>query len=205
MPPPSTATMPVFALDAVLFPSGVLPLKVFETRYVDMVRECLRNDSPFVVCRITRGSEVGEPAEHEAIGCLARITEWDMQQPGVLMIRAIGGQRVRVLERSVQRDGLIRARIETIDPDPDLPVPAEYAPCVKLLERLISELAARDIPSFARPIVEPQELDSASWVGNRLCELLPLPIGARQKLMELDDPLLRMSLLLQVLQQRGIG
>ncbi len=199
------ATTPVFALGAVLFPSGVLPLRVFETRYVDMVRECLRNDSPFAVCRITRGREVGDPAEHDMIGCLARIAEWDMEQPGVLMIRAVGGQRVRLLERSVQRDGLIRARIEPLDPDPDLPVPAEYAPCVKLLERLIGELASRDIPPIARPIAEPHELDSASWVGNRLCELLPIPIGARQKLMELDDPLLRLSLLMQVMQQRGLG
>ena len=116
----------LFPLGTVLFPGGVLSLRVFEARYTDLVSESMQRDAPFGVCRITQGQEVGEAAEHEPVGCLARISDWDMEQPGVLSLRTRGEQRFRVLRRRVQSDGLIRADAELIDDDPLLPVPPEF-------------------------------------------------------------------------------
>lgn len=203
-PQASSETCPVFPLNAVLFPAGVLSLRVFEARYVDMVRECMRNDTSFAVCRITQGGEVGEAAEYEPVGCLASIVEWDMEQAGLLLIKAIGGQRVRLGQRTVQRDGLIRANYEVIAVEPDVQVPQEYAACRDLLRKLADDLDSDASASREHPLGRPYQFDSSSWVGNRLCELLPLPLAARQKLMELDNPLVRLSLVQQFLKQRGI-
>ena len=100
----SVDTLPIFPLGTVLFPDGVLALRVFEARYLDMISECMRRDAPFGVCLITRGGEVGEPAEHESTGCEARIIDWDAENTGVLLIRARGGSRFRVIGRRLQPD-----------------------------------------------------------------------------------------------------
>ena len=180
--------IPLFLLGTVLFPGGVLALRVFETRYVDMVRERLRAEAPFGVCRITRGAEVGEVAEHEPVGCTARIIDWDMPQPGVLGIRAVGGERFGVLDSRIER-GLVRARIEPIAPDARAAPPEPLAPCVELLRRGLARLSAIDA---GHTVLPPYEFDSAGWVANRLAELLPLPAEQRQQLMELRDPVERL-------------
>lgn len=182
--------VPIFPLGTVLFPRGVLPLRVFERRYVDMVRECMREELPFGICRITRGAEVGTAAEHEDIGTLARIADCDVPQPGVLAIRAIGLQRFRVRGRRVD-NGLVRAAIEPISADRRVAPPSEYEGCVTLLSRVIEELEARGGPSL---IDKPYELDSAGWIANRIAEVLPLPSETRQQLMTMDDPLERLTL-----------
>lgn len=185
------AEIPIFALGTVLFPRGVLPLRVFETRYVDMVREQLRADAPFGVCRITRGSEVGSVAEHEPIGCLAHIVDWDMPQPGVLHIRVVAGERFRVLASRIER-GLPRARIEPLPADAVVVPPGHLMASVELLRELIEQVAARAAAGEAAVIEPPYELESAGWVANRIAELLPLPAEQRQALMVLDDPLERL-------------
>src|SRR5688572_2943404 len=90
--------LPLFPLKTVLFPDGILPLKVFEARYIDMVRECMKNNVPFGVVLIRSGQEVGAAAVPEEVGCLAHITGWDMQNPGVMMLRTLGGDRFRIIE-----------------------------------------------------------------------------------------------------------
>jgi Lon protease-like protein len=194
----------IFPLGTVLFPGGVLPLRVFEPRYLDLVRDCTAADLPFGVCLITEGNEVGEPAQHEAIGCTARIVDFDMEQSGVLGLRTVGGQRFRVLERRMRADGLIRADIEMLDPDEPAPVPQEFAACTTLLRRVVDDLVAREPDPMRQMIAHPYDFDSAVWVGNRLCEFLPIPPRARQKLMELDDAVTRLSLLYQYLQQHRV-
>ncbi|RPH66129.1 MAG: ATP-dependent protease [Burkholderiales bacterium] len=199
-----TTDLAIFPLGTVLFPGGVLPLRVFEARYLDLVRECTAADMPFGVCLITDGSEVGEAARHEAIGCTARIVDFDMEQPGVLNLRTIGGQRFRVLDRRVRKDGLARADIEMIDPDEPAAIPTEFAACASLVRRLVDDLVAREPDPMRQMIARPYDFDSAVWVGNRLCEFLPIPPRARQKLMELDDALTRLSLIHQYLQQHQV-
>lgn len=196
--------LPIFVLGTVLFPGGVLPLRVFETRYVDMVRRCLREDTPFGVCLLMRGSEVGSPAEHEPVGCLARIGEWDMQQTGVLQIRALGGSRFRIQQRRIAADGLVRADALDIDDDPLLPVPEEHRACVDLVRRIVQTLSAQEPDPQARPIVEPYRYEDAGWVANRLAEFLPMAGAARQALMVLEDPQVRLAGVHRWLQQNKV-
>jgi len=163
----------------VLFPGGRLPLRIFEQRYMEMAKACLRERSPFGVCLIREGAEVGAPATPMDIGCLARIADWDMEQLGVLQVLARGERRFRVLERSAQADGLLRASIELLEKDADSEVPASCATCVRLLERVIDQRGALFEP--------PHLLDSSAWVSSRLAEILPLPLAVKQELLEIAD------------------
>ena len=171
--------LPLFPLHTVLFPGGRLPLRVFEQRYMEMAKACLRDKSPFGVCSIREGAEVGAPAVPAEVGCTALIAQWDMPQLGLLEIVAQGESRFRILERRVERNGLQRARVELLPEDEDAAVPADCAACVRLLERVIEQHAGL--------LALPHRLESASWVSARLAELLPLPLAAKQELLELSD------------------
>lgn len=203
-------TLPIFALNTVLFPGGVLPLRLFEARYLDMARDCLRDGEPFGVCLIARGREAGAAATTEAIGCTATITDWDMQRLGLLLVRAVGGTRFRILTRHTQPDGLLRAEIEPIAADADGPLAPAHADCARLLRRIIDDLHARRAPPSGAsvlggpPFEPPHRLDSRVWVGNRLCEVLPVPLAAKQKLMALPDAGARLNIVTQYLRQHAV-
>jgi len=190
--------VPIFPLNTVLFPGGLLPLRVFEARYMDMTRDCLKRDQPFGVCLIHEGSEVGAPAVPEGIGCLAKILEWDMQQQGILNLKTHGSQRFRILERETSTQGLISADVELIPPDASIAVPEKFASCARLLEMVVADQGK---PVFA----EPHAFDDAAWVGYRLTEILPVPLLAKQKLLELTDSLARLSILQRFLESRGLA
>lgn len=186
--------VPLFPLGTVLFPGGLLPLRIFEQRYLEMTKNCLRAGTPFGVCLIREGSEVGAPATHEDLGCLAHITQWDMQQLGLLQLVAQGSDRFRVRARRIRPDGLIVADIEVLAQAADAPMPEKFRACRQLLERLVAEHGER---LFAKPYL----LDSSAWVGARLAEVLPLPAVARQRLLELDDSLQRLEILQRLLEE----
>lgn len=188
----SRTETPLFPLGTVLFPGGLLPLRIFEQRYLEMAKVCLREGTPFGVCLILEGSEVGTPATHEELGCLARITQWDMQQLGLLQVVAQGGERFRVHAKRIRPDGLILADIELLAEEEDEPLPEKYRACRQLLERIIAEHGER---LFAKPFL----LDSSTWVGARLAEVLPLLAATRQKLLELDDSVQRLEILQRLL------
>jgi Lon protease-like protein len=175
----------------------VLPLRVFEARYMDMTRECLKREQPFGVCLIRNGKEVGEPATPELVGCLATITSWDMQQLGLLSLRTLGGQRFRIQDASVAPQNLLRARVELIPDEADADLPDEYTALADLLRLVIAD---KSEAVFA----EPHALGSASWVGYRLCEILPVPLAAKQKLLELEGAVTRLQILYKFLEQRGL-
>ncbi len=205
--------LPLFPLNTVLFPGGVLPLRIFEARYMDMVRSCMKTSAPFGVVLITRGSEVEVAAATETIGTVARIAAWDMPQLGLLHLRAIGGERFRIEKTQLQDDGLQVAEIEPIEPDEDLPLAEQYRPCADLLQRVINDVGSQRAeqgeaepsdPINAIPFESPYRLDSSVWVGNRLCEFMPIPLRAKQKLMELNDASSRLELVLRFLKQHGV-
>ncbi|HEY0846111.1 MAG TPA: LON peptidase substrate-binding domain-containing protein [Noviherbaspirillum sp.] len=201
--------IPLFPLKTVLFPEGILPLKVFETRYIDMVRECMKQNAPFGVVLIRSGQEVGAAAEPEDIGCLAHITGWDMPTLGLMMLRTIGGERFRILETRVLHDQRLEARVEMIDADRNaVPVSDIHVSCAKTLKIVIDDVNskghAEQGDAFISPFSQPIQLDDASWVGNRWCEILPIPLKARQKLLELEDAQSRLSIVHQYLQQHQI-
>ena len=162
-----------------LFPGGRLPLRLFERRYLDMASACMRNRSPFGVCLIREGAEVGPAATPHDVGTLATIAQWDMQQLGVLQIIAAGGQRFRVRASTTDNE-LLRADVDLLPAENDSGIPASGAICVRLLERVIAEQ-----PDLLEP---PHRLDSSAWVGARLAELLPLPLELKQELLETDGP-----------------
>lgn len=200
--------LPLFPLKTVLFPSGILPLKVFETRYIDMVRECMKRSAPFGVVLIRSGQEVGIAAEPESVGCLAHIVDWDMQDLGLMMLRTQGGERFRILDTRVLADQRLEARVEMIEADDMTPVSKAHARCAKTLKIIIDDIYAKGLAehgaTFNSPFAQPIQLDSASWVSNRWCEILPIPLKARQKLLELEDAQTRLSIIDQYLQQHKI-
>jgi Lon protease-like protein len=199
--------LPLFPLNTVLFPGGVLPLKVFEARYIDMVRDCMKRDAPFGVVRIKSGKEVGAAAQPDSVGCLAHIVEWDMPELGLLMLQTEGGQRFRVLETRVLADQRIEARTELIDDDIDPPPSTELVACATALKRVIqdiNEAARAEGEDGFSPFPAQLKLDSTCWVANRWCEILPISTLARQKLLELTDAQSRLAIVHQYLVQHGI-
>jgi uncharacterized protein len=182
----------------VLFPGGLLALRVFEQRYLEMAKGCLRDDTAFGVCLIRDGAEVGAPATHEDVGCLAHITRWDMQQLGLLQLIAQGGRRFRIVAKRIRGDGLIVADIAHLPEQADTPVPEKYGACRRLLERIADEYGER---LFARPFL----FDSSAWLGARLAEVLPLPAATRQTLLELDDVLQRLEIVQRLLMDGALA
>ncbi|HTH68954.1 MAG TPA: LON peptidase substrate-binding domain-containing protein [Rhodanobacter sp.] len=185
--------MPLFPLASVLFPGGQLQLRIFEPRYLDLVRECTRHGTGFGVCLILQGQEVGEPAVPAAIGTIARISDFHRDDDGLLGIVAEGGARFRVARSRVRSDGLLRGDVEVWPDEPEQPVPVEFALLQTILERLIETMAPhwRNAPRSA--------YDDASWLGFRLAELLPLDVGEQQRMLELNDPVQRLAELRDIL------
>jgi Lon protease-like protein len=187
--------LPLFPLGTVLFPGGLLPLKVFEQRYVDMTKACLRDSTPFGVCLIKEGREVGEPAAPHAVGCLARIEQWDVPHPNLFAVLARGGERFRILGASVGTNGLITGRIELL-PEATRPESVDRA-CQEVLRLAIERAGADSVPG-------PIQLDDALWVSYRLSEILPIAPSEKQALLEIDDTTERLARLHALLLSHGI-
>lgn len=199
--------IPLFLLNTVLFPDGILPLKVFETRYVDMVRECMKKDAPFGVILIKSGQEIGAAAEPEDVGCLAHITNWDAPQLGVLLLRTQGGTRFRILETCAHKDQHLEARVEMLD-NLASEIKPERESCANTLELVIRDINSKGRAElgaeFESPFAETVQLNDAGWVADRWSEILPIPLKAKQKLLELDDPQMRLTIIDQYLRQHQI-
>ena len=180
--------VPLFPLNTVLFPGGVLPLRIFESRYVDMVRRCMRDGSEFGVVLIRQGVEAGGAATCVDVGTLACIVDFDQLPDGLLGITARGTRRFRVGASRVQDDGLHVANIELLSPDASIPLPDEFVLYAKLLEQALPQMG-----DFFRHL-EPQYGDS-SWVAGRLAEVLPISLADKQRILEMDDPLSRLNVL----------
>ena len=197
--------LPLFPLRSVLFPGGLLALKVFEARYLDLVADCLRRQQTFGVVCLLQGGEVrgGKEAavRFERAGVLARLDSVDSEQPGLLHARCTGTQRFRLEAAPTQAaDGLWSAEVSPVDDDAsELPAPPMLA-TVKALAQAIAKLKAQDTLPFA----EPFRLDDAGWVANRWCELLPIPLAAKQKLMALESPGLRLKIVDEYLRGKQV-
>lgn len=190
-------TIPLFPLGSVLFPGGILSLKVFEQRYLDMAADCLRRKTPFGICLIANGKEVGATATPHPVGTLAHVIDADMQQLGILLLKVRGGQRFRIIDSAAQPDGLLRGTVELIGEPGELAVPDAQRGLVPLLERIVSDLGTEKMPA-------PHEFNDATWVGYRLAEILPVKALAKQKLLELDDPVSRLEIIHTYLAQRQL-
>lgn len=195
--PVAPLRIPIFPLNAVLFPGGILPLKIFEQRYLDMAALCMKENKPFGVCLIASGGETGAAAEPHPVGTLAEIGNWEMEQLGILMITARGGRRFRILESRVGPGNLLEASVELLADTVPSGLPAERERLLPLLRRVVNDLGNERIP-------EPHRYDDAEWVGYRITEILPVQNLAKQKLLELEDPLARLEILEKFLDQRKL-
>ncbi|MBK9219171.1 MAG: LON peptidase substrate-binding domain-containing protein [Uliginosibacterium sp.] len=180
--------LPLFPLNAVLFPQGRMNLKVFEARYLDMIARCMKSDSNFGICLIEQGNEVGEPASPHKVGVEARIVDWDMSTPNLLGLTVRGARRFRVLEQVPDSNGLITGIVQWFDEPASEPVSAPHQGMLPLLNLVIGE-AGQQV------IAQPYRLDDAAWVGYRYAEILPVPALARQRLLELEDADLRLAII----------
>ena len=193
--------LPLFPLNAVLFPGGLLPLRIFEQRYIEMAKACLKDNRSFGVCLITQGDEVAsapsKPLAFSLVGTRATLSSWDMPQLGILLVTAVGGERFQVRSHRVEADGLVVAEAARIPAEPPLALPARFEPLAKLLELVATRASPHQFP-------EKRAYDDASWVGYRLAELLPLPLSIKQSMLEINDSDMRLSLLQKFLQQQGL-
>lgn len=203
-----TDWIPLFPLKTVLFPGGVLPLRVFETRYVDMVRACMKNHAPFGVVAIRAGNEVGNAAQPYEVGTLAHITEWDMPEFGVLLLSTKGGERFRIIETRTLPNQLIEARVAFLNADASADAGEALKLCGDVLRVVIEDLLERAREEagegFINPFPEPHQLDDAGWVANRWSEMLPIALEAKQALLEQTDAVMRLRKVEQYLKENGV-
>jgi hypothetical protein len=194
--------LPLFPLRTVLFPGGLLGLKIFEARYLDLVSSCLRTRTPFGLICIREGTDSGRGVVTlEDVGTLVHIDQVDAEQAGILKLRCTGGSRFALDGAPAQQEGgLWTAPVALIEDDPtELPAP-EMLPTVTALAQAIGKLKDQD----SVPFQEPFRLDDAGWVANRWCEILPIPMAARQKLMALESPSLRLKIVDEYLRGKRV-
>lgn len=190
-------TVPIFPLNTVLFPGAALPLRIFEVRYVDMAKDCLKRSTPFGVCLIREGAEVGTPAVPERVGCLAHIADCDVEELGVMKVRVEGGERFRLTSSEVTKSGLIMGEVEPLAAEPPAPDAPGLGECAEFLRKAIAGIGSE---RFIQPLL----FDDATWVGFRLAEILPLRNDVKQKLLELTDATLRLAVLHKFLRQQKL-
>ncbi|MGA9853494.1 MAG: LON peptidase substrate-binding domain-containing protein [Gammaproteobacteria bacterium] len=190
------STIPLFPLSTVLFPGGPLPLRIFETRYLDMVSRCLKRSEGFGVCLIEQGSETG-PAHTYTVGTLARIRDWSNGPDGLLNILALGERRFRVVRLHVQHDGLNMGDVEWLPDESAVALPDTAKPLADFLRRILEQMPERYAAVTS-------VYEDAGWVGCRLAEILPLPMVQRQHLLEITDARMRLDLITTLLHAQSL-
>lgn len=219
--PTDLARLPLFPLQCVLFPGGYLPLRIFEVRYLDMIGHAHKAGTVFGVVCLTEGREVrgapshstrdsrrGDSFPHESfheIGTLARITQLERPNPGLMTIRCTGTQRFRIRSREQLKHGLWIADVELLDDDVEVTVPTDLETVSAALREVVRSIAERAGDPAEMPFQPPYRWDDCGWVANRWCELLPLGAEQKQRFMSLDNPLLRLELVADVLDQTGLA
>ena len=205
-------SLPLFPLGTVLYPGGYLPLRIFEVRYLDMIGKCHKAGAPFGVVSLTEGSDVARPGPggfateaFNAVGTLATITELTSPQAGLLVIKCTGAQRFQINRREKLKHGLWIADVSRMPDDQTIAVPDDLKPVATSLAKLIQTLHERAVASDQMPLQPPYQLDDCAWVSNRWCELLPMPSELKQRMMALDNPLVRLELVSDMLERAGIA
>jgi Lon protease-like protein len=187
--------LPLFPLNTVVFPGGRLPLRVFEQRYLDMVKQAIADKSPFGICAIREGTEVGAPAVPYPVGTLVHVTDWDMPQAGILHVETQAHARFVIRSTRTEANGLLRGSVETVGTETAVAVPHDLALTTEILRHVISEYGTARFP-------EPHEFDNAVWVGYRLSEVLPLKLSTKQNLLEMNDSVTRLRILAEFIKKQ---
>ena len=201
----TTIDIPLFPLGTVLSPDGVLPLQIFEVRYLDMIGRCIADGSPFGVVLLTDGQEVRAPGQVERFaetGTLASIDTHVTPSPGLMQIICRGGARFQIRQAARLVNGLWTAEVELLPGDQEVRIPSELQGAADALERVLASLD--EVPEERWPVRPPFRMDDCGWVANRWCELLPLSTAQKHQLLMLDNPLIRLELLHDLLDEHGL-
>jgi Lon protease-like protein len=204
----STANwIPLFPLGTTLFPGGVIALKIFEARYLDMMKRCLRENSPFGVVSILDNKPIDSDASALAnfsnIGTLAKLEEFDPIQPALYITKSYGTQRFNIVNIKQEPDGLWMGQIELIDADPEIPLPKEHEKVAALLHEIIAIIKSEDLLGDDAFKI-PENLDDCGWVSNRLAELLPLPPAQKNHLLAQSNPRIRLDLISEIIEDNDL-
>jgi hypothetical protein len=189
------STLPLFPLNTLIFPGGRLPLRIFEQRYLDMVKQAIANNSPFGICAIREGSEVGTPAVPYDIGTRVIVTDWDMPQTGILHIDTQAQERFVVRSIQAQANGLLIGTVEPVSVEVIAPIPDDLLLAAEILRHIVKEYGDAHFPP-------PHHFDDAVWVGYRLSEVLPLKLSIKQNLLEMNDSVERLRILSEILKKQ---
>ena len=203
---PSTA-MPLFPLTTVLYPLGVLNLQIFEVRYLDLMKKCLRDNTQFGVVSLLDGNEVRRPDEQiqlAKIGTLVNIEKHEFVTPTLIEISTVGSQRFKLLNAAQEKNGLWVGEIQILPADPVVEIPDYLQGSANALAKLINTIDEQGITEEQLPFRSPYKLMDCGWVANRWCELLPLDKPTKLQLLALDNPLLRLELIDDILQEQGL-
>lgn len=196
-PSPQTLTeLPLFPLGTVLFPGALLPLQLFELRYLQMIGECERQGSGFGVVTLTRGQEVhrpGEAEQFEAIGTRVQIERIERPQPGLVRVWCRGVEKLRIQTAQQRSDGLWLAQVQPLPPEPAVQVPEDLQRLSTQMHQVLTQLSAQ--PSEVPHWNEAWRLQDCGWLSNRFGELLPLPLTLKYRLFALQEPLMRLELI----------
>lgn len=186
--------LPLFTLGTLVFPGGRLPLRVFEQRYLDMVKQAIADDTPFGVCAIRSGAETGTPALPHAVGTQVRVVDWDMPQTGILHIETLALERFVIRDTEVTPGGLLIGSVDRVNHETAVAVPDELDLAVEVLRHIVGEYGETRFPP-------PHPYNDAVWVGYRLAEALPLSLTIKQNMLEMNDAVTRLRLLCEFLKK----
>jgi Lon protease-like protein len=198
----TTQKIPLFPLGTVLFPDGVIALKIFEARYLDMIKQCLREKTEFGVISIIKNLDT----DHESsavtfsnIGTLALIEDFDPVQPALYMTKSFGTQRFKLLSSTQESNGLWIGDIELLEKDPHIPIPQEHQKVAQLLDEIISVIQSEDLLGEAL-FKKPFKVNDCGWVSNRLAELLPISLLQKNHLLAQKNPRIRLDLISEIIE-----
>jgi len=188
-------TLPLFPLNTLVFPGGRLPLRVFEQRYLDMIKQAIADSTPFGICAIREGAEVGAPATPYAVGTRVLITDWDMPQTGILHIDTQAQERFVIRSIQTEPNGLLIGTVESVSIEAAAAIPDDLLLAAEILRHIINEYGDANFPA-------PHDFDDAVWVGYRLSEVLPLKLSTKQSLLEMNDSVERLRILNEILKKQ---
>ena len=198
--------IPLFPLGTVLFPDGVIALKIFEARYLDMIKQCLREKTEFGVLSVIKNSDLSEEdvsLSFSNIGTLAQIEDFDPIQPALYMTKSFGTQRFKLISSKQEVNGLWIGQVELLANDPLTPIPQEHQKVVKLLDEIISVIKSENLLGDA-PFKKPYKVDDCGWVSNRLAELLPLSLAQKNHLLAQTNPRIRLDLITEIIEDDNL-
>ena len=190
-----TYSLALFPLQTVIFPGGLLPLRVFEPRYMDMVTQAIADRAAFGICAIREGRDIDIAAKHYNVGTCVKVIDWDMPQPGILHIQTQALERFVVRNSRSEPNGLRVGEVDEVSPEPAVPLPEELTLGAEVLYQIINELGAE---KFAQP----HDYSNATWISYRLSEVLPLKLSVRQNLLEMNDSIARLTILTEFLKKQ---